>query len=323
MKNILSPSTHKICFILPYFGKFPNYFPFFLDSCRYNDSIDWLIITDSDQPYAWPENVTVQHVSFSDIRARFQKSFDFPICLERPIKLCDYKPTYGEIFKEELRGYDFWGHCDCDLIFGNIRHFITDALLEQYDKILSQGHLILYRNTPEINAFYRTQTYQSYKAVFSNPKSCGFDEWPGVSAAWKNEGRPFYGEAVMDDIRVGLAGFRIVQEKWLRQYRKMRHICYFFQNGELDRVWIENGTVHRSPVLYVHFQKRKMLIGDAETGSDYMIARNTFCKPVEPEVHEIRNLTGPDYSPADLKQISKEAVYPAYRFLRDHIKSLH
>ena len=42
-----------------------------------------------------------------------------------PYKLCDYKPVYGLIFDEDLQDYDFWGHCDVDLIFGDIRKFIN------------------------------------------------------------------------------------------------------------------------------------------------------------------------------------------------------
>jgi len=31
----------------------------------------------------------------------------------------------------------FWGYCDIDLIFGNIRAFMTDELLNEYDIIKS------------------------------------------------------------------------------------------------------------------------------------------------------------------------------------------
>ena len=47
--------------------------------------------------------------------------------------------------------YDFWGYCDIDLIFGNIRKFITDDILDKYDKILSRGHFTLFRNKDSIN----------------------------------------------------------------------------------------------------------------------------------------------------------------------------
>lgn len=48
----------KIIIILPYFGKFSNYFNLFLKSCEKNHTIDWLVITDQPST-AWtiPTNV--------------------------------------------------------------------------------------------------------------------------------------------------------------------------------------------------------------------------------------------------------------------------
>ena len=56
---------------------------------------------------------------------------DFEIVLNEPYDLCDFKVAYGEIFQEYLEPYDFWGFCDCDLIYGDIRHFLTEELLEK------------------------------------------------------------------------------------------------------------------------------------------------------------------------------------------------
>lgn len=53
------------------------------------------------------------------MKERIQRIFDFPISLERPYKLCDYKPSYGEVFKDELAGYDF-GEIAILIWFGEI-----------------------------------------------------------------------------------------------------------------------------------------------------------------------------------------------------------
>lgn len=37
----------KVCFIIPYFGKLPDYFRVFLKSCSYNKRFQWLLVTDS------------------------------------------------------------------------------------------------------------------------------------------------------------------------------------------------------------------------------------------------------------------------------------
>ena len=56
----------KICFIIPYFGNFKNYFQLFLNSCRLNSDINWLIITDNKDEYDYPKNVKRIELGFND-----------------------------------------------------------------------------------------------------------------------------------------------------------------------------------------------------------------------------------------------------------------
>ena len=65
-----------------------------------------------------------------------------------------------------------------DLIWGDIRKFITDDMLDQYDKIGFQGHSTLYRNTPEVNARYRTilEGELTYQNIFQSSYGHCFDE---------------------------------------------------------------------------------------------------------------------------------------------------
>lgn len=290
----------SIGLVLPYFGTFPNYFPLFLESCRQNASVDWHIYTDSDAAYDYPENVKVHKMTFADFRAKLQQSFDFPICLESPYKLCDFKPTYGETLAEDLKDYDFWGHCDCDMIYGNIRHFMTEEILAAYPRILNSGHTILYRNIPEVNSYYRTQAYIDYKTVLSDSKNHSFDEWPGLSECWRRDGQACYGGLIFDDILIMAEDFRPVQVLpggfvgpyhdqpcEAGRFHKMKHISYLFHDGILERCWVQKGRVKKEEVMYVHFQKRKMQISEGLLDfRRFLIVPNAFLCPVEltPEV---------------------------------------
>ena len=50
----------RIIFIITYLGEYPWYFPYFLHSCRYNPTVDFLIFTDnSDVELDLPENVKI------------------------------------------------------------------------------------------------------------------------------------------------------------------------------------------------------------------------------------------------------------------------
>ena len=190
----------SIILCIPYFGKLPNYFQQFLNTCAYNTSIDFILFTDDVTKYDYPKNYKVVYTGFYELRERIQSLYDFTIALEQPNKICDFRPAFGEIFAEEFMGYDYWGHCDMDLLFGDIRKYVTDDLLEKYDKIGHHGHLTLFKNTPEINLLYRafdeeTNTYP-YKEIFQREEGMTFDEW---SWPWFDEKRVTINDLFMKD----------------------------------------------------------------------------------------------------------------------------
>ena len=125
----------KCVLILPYFGKFNNYFQLFLKSCEKNPQYNWKIFTDNDECYVFPVNVEVIKTSLEEVKNIAESKLGFSICLDKPYKLCDYKPAYGLIFEEMIGEYEYWGHCDCDLIFGNLDKMLIPLLKKGYSKI--------------------------------------------------------------------------------------------------------------------------------------------------------------------------------------------
>lgn len=97
----------KIAFVAPYFGKFNNYFQLWLNSCAANPTIDWFIFTDDDQDYDYPSNVHVAYTTLNKVKHRAEIALGCQVCLDRPYKLCDFKPFCGIIFAEELKDFDF------------------------------------------------------------------------------------------------------------------------------------------------------------------------------------------------------------------------
>ena len=77
----------KKILIIPYFGKFNNYFELWLKSCEYNTDFDWLIFTDDKTNYQYPENVHVHYTTFENIKDRINNLFEFEISLDSPYKL--------------------------------------------------------------------------------------------------------------------------------------------------------------------------------------------------------------------------------------------
>ena len=147
----------KIVFICPYFGAFPDYFNLTLKSIEYNKTIDWLIITDIKEKNDYPDNVKVINMSFTELRKKVQSCFDFDICLNKPFKMCDFRPAYGLIFEEYIKNYDFWGHCDFDCIYGDLRKFLPADILEKNERIYCLGHMSLYKNNDKINNIFKNK----------------------------------------------------------------------------------------------------------------------------------------------------------------------
>lgn len=269
-------NNYRIIFIIPWIGKLPSYFPIWLESCSKNPTVDFLIFTDDHTKYKYPNNVIVHYVSFEELKSLFQAKFDFSIALSKPYKFCDFKPTYGEVFHDYINAYDFWGHCDIDLIWGDIRKFITDDILKQYKKIYSHGHCCLYKNTPEVNAWYRTlpcNGYQYYRNVFQSEKSCCFDEiglhcGGGMTCIVESNGIDVYKNIDFADINVKKGYFYIRSKPKFHSYKKL----YFrYDNGNLYAC--NNGSIIEE-LLYVHFQKRNIHIDEPIGKIIYLIAPN-------------------------------------------------
>lgn len=186
---------YKIAIIICYSGKLPWYFSLFIHSCKFNPTVNFFIITDNVSiRYPIPDNVSIQFKSLTEISTIASKRLNFSVDIKSPYKLCDFKPAYGYIFSELIEGYDFWGWGDIDVIYGNIRNFITDELLDNYD-ILSVRHdflngyfQILKNNDKMITLFTNSK---DYRKVFTSDINYCFDETNFEHKAFSDE-MPYY-----------------------------------------------------------------------------------------------------------------------------------
>ena len=111
----------SIVIIFPYFGKLPVQYKMWRASALYNKTIDFMFFTDADVEPAG--NIIVHKMKFEEFRQIIQAVFDFPIVLDRPYKLCEYKQAYGYALQKYIPKYDYWGFGDLDLVYGDIRCF--------------------------------------------------------------------------------------------------------------------------------------------------------------------------------------------------------
>jgi len=170
----------SIASITCWYGKFPWYFPYFLHSCSFNPTVDFYIITDNKNKIDnKPENVKIIYKTLDELKASASEKLGFSVNIDYPYKLCDFKPAYGFLFPELIEGYDFWGITDLDIVYGSIRNFMTEEVLNNNDVISSRhdyitGSFCLFRNNNYVNQLFMKS--KDYKKVFSNSIHYCFDE---------------------------------------------------------------------------------------------------------------------------------------------------
>src|SRR6195952_2787087 len=239
----------SIRLIVVYFGDRPAYLPLVLRSMAANPDVNWLFVTERPVPGA-PPNVTVLKCQFGDLVKRIRAHFDFPIQLEDPYKLCDFRPAFGLIFQAELAGYDFWGHCDLDVVFGRIREHLPPEAFSA-DKILFQGNFALYRNTAQAANWFRHEVGKvSYREVMTTGRAMHFDEWAGIYYIVRDLGVPYWDAECIFDL--SFARYRTIAQSAIGRTPRR----YAWENGEVCEYRLEQGQVVRSTALLTHFQKR-------------------------------------------------------------------
>lgn len=96
------------------------------------------------------------------------------------------KPSTSQKF---IKTYDFWGFGDLDLVYGDIRSFLTETVMS-YKFLLGWGHLTLLHNDEDTNTYFMKHVdgYQNYHDVFATNKITFFDEYgyKGCSDKWRD-----------------------------------------------------------------------------------------------------------------------------------------
>lgn len=266
---------NRAVLILPYFGKTPSYFDLWLSSAACNKQFDFLILTDQEIQTEYAENIRVIRTTFNEIHRLIQEHIDFQISLSFPYKLCDYKPCFGEAFNKYIQGYEFWGHCDSDIIWGDLSKFITNDIMDKFDKIYYLGHMTLYRNNEKMNHFYKEPfSYKdciSYKYAFTTNFVMAFDEvgtkyGHGISEVCKRKGVKEYRSIDFADTMPHSYNFKLAN-------LEDDSITYFeYKDG---KILGHDGLTERE-FAYLHLQKRAMH-GNVKDFKHYYVSPYGFC----------------------------------------------
>ena len=299
--------NHRICLIIPYFGKIPAYFDLWALSASYNSDIDFLIISDLPFVVNRDGNVKQIEMSFKEMCDRIKSRIGSWAVVNEPYKLCDYKPAYGLLFEEYLVGYDFWGFCDIDVILGKISSFISQTVLDNYQKILFQGHFCLMKNTERMRYLFMEKypNVIDYKHAYSTNFNCHFDEnGPIAYADEYDKSINVYFDWIFFDVN-------------FNEYIIQSHgteCCLIWNDGKLIAYWA-NGTQSEEQ-MYVHLQKRIMRRGFDGCVSRFAIMRDEFLDVGDTAIGEILNKN------VDSRCESQFKHYKRIRIINTYIKKL-
>ncbi len=167
----------RVLLISDYFGSWPPWFQMFLASCARNPSVDWLIHTDCPLPASYPPNVTIVPITTVDYCQRASDILQVSFRPQAMYGICNLRPMFGVLNEERIKGYDFFGWSDLDVVFGDFRSIYDDATLEHNvvsaSADICTGHLCLIRNEEWlVNAY---QLLGNWRAILSRDHPY---DWP-------------------------------------------------------------------------------------------------------------------------------------------------
>lgn len=308
--------NNRIAFVVPYFGKFNNYFPLFLKSCEANsDLCDWIIFTDDKTKYVYPNNVKVNYLEWDEMKKVISRKFKGKFTIERPYKLCDYKPAYGFLFAEYLSEYMFWGHCDVDLIFGKISEFLSIEFLDKFDKIFNLGHCTIFRNNTYVNKAFMLplKGRKRFIEVYNDKKNCSFDEEynDSINDIFIENGLTIFEQSFAANIYTKSSNFVLTnmsEDKRHYVVEKRIDSLFLWNRGRVIRYFIVDNVLVEQEYLYIHFQSRPMLVKNI----DAIIQSNVY--KMIPNAFELLEVN--DVSKDIFKKIKKKYVNMHYFRLR-------
>ncbi|MBI4266301.1 MAG: hypothetical protein HY657_18155 [Acidobacteria bacterium] len=246
----LHPSRPSIAIVVTYFGPPPLWLPAFLLSCRRNPDVRWIIYTDVQVAADIPPNVTFAPMDIAELDRRASAVLGTNIGLPRSLrKICDLKPTYGLLFADDLKPVDFWAHSDLDIVWGDVRRFLSDDILDRHDIVSSRkgrlsGHFTLFRNTAAINRTF--ELIPDVRTALAAPKHAHLDETAMTIC--------------LRELLAGPTGHAAPRVCWRQALTMSADYQRALGDGPSDNLWWRDGKTFDAEgreLMYLHFHKMK------------------------------------------------------------------
>lgn len=183
-----------------------------------------------------------------------------------------------------------------DLIWGDIRHFLTEDVFEKYDKIGFQGHSTLYRNVPEVNARYKycAKNAVSYKEAFQSDFGRCFDEG-AQEKIYKELNLEYYKEPTFAHLDAYANSFYLLYQPDEDKYKNNRQVIVW-DKGKIFRKYVYKEKVYTEEFMYFH----------------------TFMRPIQYKINEYDEKNCYVAYPDVIKKIDRDKI--TAKFIERHGK---
>lgn len=248
--------NNSIAVIVTWFGSLPLYFPAWLKSAEENSTIDFYCFFDHDFS-SKASNIHIVKTTMKKEIDRIAKATGEKIRIENAYKFCDLRPFFGLGYQEYIKEYSFWGYCDIDMVFGDLRHFLTDNVLLKYDRFYEYGYFSVFRNNKQMNNLYDLPGgIYSKSAIFRGKGKCTPEEQYGLYRISEKNNIKWYREKNFADFYIPYSSYILNQrENYIEQ-------VFYWEKGRIFRAYVENNSVKTEEFAFLHWQKRNPIITD-------------------------------------------------------------
>lgn len=254
--------NNKICFVVPFYGSWPNYAKLWALSAKFNPNIHFLIVTDIEIPYSLGPNIRLLIESYDNTMSRLSTATGIDSTEKRYHKLCDYKPFYGLAFKDELRQFEYWGYTDIDIILGDFSQVIQIINETKCDFFFTHtkpiGHCTIIRNSDKCNKV--GLSVKNYKQrLLSSKHSTHLSESTELHEAIKENGLTTYS---IQDLKNEWKKYRpivsvsIDSDHSIYDFGYKNNFIIHCEENKVTAYCLEN-SLEKKEIIYIHFMGTK------------------------------------------------------------------
>ena len=174
----------KIALIQTWLGPLPNYFKEHIITCSQQEKIDFFIFTDQVVNDVSYPNIFINPITKEEVENKISNCLNKDVKIFSPYHTNNLKASYGDLYKEYVKDYDYVGCYDIDTLMGDLYNWVLPYLGE-FDVISTggknyhnriSGPFLIWKNTKTLNTFYKLFNNPSLEVTLSNPSFYAFEE---------------------------------------------------------------------------------------------------------------------------------------------------